>query len=68
MEGETQSSMGEGTADRREKAGTGEGAVDTGLDSIENLTKRISTVFCKKTQVQRVERGGDVVQERRLSA
>ena len=61
MEGGTQSSMGEGMADSREKAGTSEGAMDTGLDSIENFTKRISTVFCKKTQAQRVERGGDVV-------
>ena len=57
MEDGTQSSMGEGTADSRE-IGTTEGAVDTGLDSIEDLTKRISTVFCKKNQAQRGERSG----------
>ena len=60
MEGGTQSSMGEGTANSREKAGTSEGAVDTGLDSIESLIKRISTGFCKKNKAQRVERSGDV--------
>ena len=64
MEGGTQSSMGKGTADNREKAGTSEEAVDTGLDSIENLTKRISTVFCNKTQAQRMKRGGEVVAEK----
>ena len=55
MDGETQSSMGEGTADSKEKTG------DTGLDSIENLTERIFTVFCRINQAQKVERGGDVM-------